>query len=81
MQCDLADVGAEGSSAVVIFAVDIVSDRATDSDESSSGRDRKEPSFGKENIDDFGKTNPAFAAECPRGFIETQESVETPAID
>jgi hypothetical protein len=81
MQGDLADMGAEGSSAVVILAVDIVSDRATDGDETSSGRDRKEPSFGKENIDDFGKANPAFATECPRGFVETQEAVETPAID
>src|ERR1035438_2570111 len=81
MQADLADVRAESPRTVVVLAVDVVSDSPADSDKASAGRDGKEPPFREEYIDDVGEAHAAFAAQHPRGFIETQEAVEAPAVD
>jgi len=45
MQGDLADMRSEGSSAVVVLAVDVVGNRSAHGNEAGAGRDGKEPSL------------------------------------
>ncbi len=52
-----------------------------DGDEASAGRDRKEPSFREEYIDDVGEADAAFAAEHAGGFVETENAVEAAAVN
>src|SRR5229473_4561013 len=63
MQADLADMSAEGSSAVMVLTVDVVGDGSADGDEARAGRDGKEPSFREEYAEDVGEADAAFAAE------------------
>ena len=81
MQSDLANVSAEGSSAVMVLAVNIVGDRSAHGDEARAGRDRKEPSFRKKYVDDVGEADAAFATQHASGFVETQNAVEAAAVD
>src|SRR5208282_38544 len=81
MQSDLADVSTEGSSAMMVLTVHVIGDGSTYSDEAGAGRDGKEPSFGKKNVDDVGEAHAAFAAKHAGGFVETEDTVETGTVD
>src|SRR5271165_1854766 len=81
MQCDLADVVSEGSSAVMVLAVDVVSNGSADGHEARAGRDGKEPSLRQKYVENVGEADAAFAAEHASRLVETQDAVETAAID
>src|SRR5665811_924838 len=81
MQADLADVSAEGSSAVMVLTMNVVGDGSADSDKAGSGRDGKKPSFREEYVEDVREADAAFATEHASGFIETEDAVETAAVD
>jgi hypothetical protein len=81
MQSDLADVSAEGSSAVMVLTVNVVGNGSADGDEAGAGRDGKEPSFTEEYADDVGKADAAFAADHASGFVETEDAVESATVN
>ena len=81
MQGDLANVSTEGSSAVMVLTVDVVGNRSANGNEASARRDGKEPSLGKKYVDNIGEADAAFAAEHASGFVETEDAVETAAVD
>ena len=81
MQGDLEDMSPEGSSAVMVLTVDVVGNRSAHRNEASAGRDGKKPSLRKEYVDDVGEADAALAAEQARGFVETEDAVETAAVD
>ena len=81
MQSDLADVNSKGSSAVMVLAVDVVGNRSAHGNEASAGRDGKKPSLRKEYVDDVGEADAAFATEHASGLVETENAVETAAVN
>ena len=81
MQADLADVSAESSSAVMVLTVDVVGDGSADGDEAGAGRDGKKPSFRKKYVDDVGEADAAFAAQHASRFVETEDAVQSAAVD
>src|ERR1700704_91703 len=81
MHRNLAYVSAESSSAMMILTMNIISDRSADGHKTGSWRDREEPTFGKEYIDNVGKTNPSFAANDAARFVEGENTIETLAVN
>ena len=50
-------------------------------DEAGAGRDGQEPSFRKKYVDDVGEADSAFAAQHASRLVETENAVETAAVD
>src|SRR5450755_3030059 len=81
MQSNLIDVRVEGTGAMVVLAVHIVGNRPADSYKPCARSYWEEPSLGKHNIDDVGKTDAGFAADHARRLIESKDAIEAAAID
>jgi len=81
MQSDLANVSAEGSSAVMVLTVNVVGNSTADGDEASAGRNGKKPSSREEYVDDVGETDAAFAADHASGFVETEDAIESATVN
>ncbi len=81
MQADLADMGAEGSSAVMVLAVNVVGNRSANGDEAGAGSDGKEPSLGEKHLNDVAEADAALAADHARGLIEPEDAVKAAAVD
>src|SRR5215469_3789430 len=81
MQGEPLNVSAKGAGTVMVLTMDVVGDRAADGHEARAWSDGHKPAFGEEGLDDIRKAHAAFAANHSRGFVETQNSVQTMAVD
>jgi len=81
MKGNLANVSAKGTGTVMILAVHVVCDCPTHGYEACSRRDREKPSFGEKYVDNIAESDTALAADYPRGFIESENSVEAMTLD
>src|SRR6516162_8001784 len=81
MQGEPLNVGAKGAGTVMVLTMDVVCDRAADGDEAGAGSHGHKPAFGEEGLDDIRQAHAAFAANHSRRFVETQNTVQTMAVD
>ena len=72
----LPDEAADGSVHVVVLAVHVGADTATQGDELGAWSDRKEPASRKGKTDDLLKGDTRFSAEDTLRGVEGQESVQ-----
>lgn len=77
----MQNVRAERSGAVMVLSMDIVGDGAADSDELSAGSNWQKPAFGEKYPDKVGEGDTALAAEDASGVIESEDAIQTAAID
>jgi hypothetical protein len=81
MQSDLPNVSAKGSTAMMILAMNIVSDCSADGYVPGAGSDGKKPSAREKYVDNIGEADTAFTTQHPSGFVESKDAVETAAVD
>ena len=72
----LPDEAADGPVHVVVLAVHVGADTATQGDELGAWSDRKEPASRKGKTDDLLKGDTRFSAEDTLRGVEGQESVQ-----
>jgi hypothetical protein len=65
----------------MVLTVDVVGNRSAHGNEAGAGRDGKKPSLRKEYVDDVGEADAAFATKQASGFVETEDAIETAAVD
>src|SRR6185369_14286900 len=70
------EVMAERAVAVVILAMDVVGDGASERHELRSGRDRQEEAAREREFDDLRKQHAGFAGEHAAFRVERDEAVE-----
>ncbi len=71
-----ADVAGEGAGAVVVFAVDVVGDRAADGDEAGAGGHGEKPTRRNAEAEDRVEAAPGLAVEAAGGGVERNPAVE-----
>lgn len=81
MEAQLADVGSEGSGAVMVLAVDVIGDGAADGDKASPGGYGEKPASGYNKFEYLGKTDAGLATDHAEGWVKAQDAVEAARID
>ena len=71
----------KGSGAVVVLAVNVVSDRAAESHKFSSWSNWKKPSLRNEHLKNSRQAHAALRFQDPSCRIEAQEVVEREGVD
>jgi hypothetical protein len=81
IQCNALNMRTKRPGTVMVLAVHVVGDGAPHGHKGRPRRDGQKPTFGQKDIEDFGQADTAFATHDSRGFVETENTVETAAFD
>jgi hypothetical protein len=75
-QLEAGDMGTEASGDVMVLAVYVIGQRATQSDEARARRHSEKPPLRNDDLQNFGQSNSRFCAQQPVDRIESNETVE-----
>jgi hypothetical protein len=70
---------AKGAGVMLVFAVDVVADRAPKRDKSGPGRRRQKPTVRNDELKDRGEADAGFGAKAARLGVEPDRSVRPAA--
>ena len=74
-------MAAECAAAMVVFAVYVVSDGATNRDEFGAGCDGQEPAAQHEEVEDFGQGDTCLAAQEARLLVKGDEALQVCKVE
>ena len=66
---------------MVVLAVDVARDAASDRDELGAGSDRRKPALRQEHAQDLAKAQPSLTRETTRRRIERQNAIGARGLD